>query len=649
MKRAIYNLCLFAVLCCLPERAAAQSWFQMHVSYDGYHWAFPYEMDHVSYFDFEDETLLRAHQIDDEAKYIPFRLTPEGKYAATVDSITMTDELTEWGKNKYRVFAIHVTTDDGAEIDSKEEYVPCYVSVDGLGEYPDLSMSARIRGRGNSTWLWYDKKPYRIKFDASTKLLGIKKNKDWVLLANYRDMTDMMNVFGSLTAKWLGTPYTTPVRFAELFINGQYNGVYQVAEQVEVGGNRVKIDEAEGVLLTLDVDDGPSNSPDEGNNFYTEVYRMPMAVKHPKPVSAEQLAQIKTDFAVLENAIKTHDYAAVDALMDIPSYIAMLQLQEYLYNVELAAPRSIFLFRDKDGKYTFGPAWDWDAGFDFDWSDMTTGHTFFKDYTETLFGTNPYKQNGNYHVSKFFTDMFGNAQFVEQYKARWAEVSDSIFTSNWAETKKYIDGLGELQISKTATGTGYTTPQLREEKRWPVSRFSPVTETQKLEQWLKNRLAYLTPIIANYPVPGETQTLTVVGTIEKAYQLSEAGGYTQSVKVKVDKSEVANLLGVSASTLSAATLELVPLDADGQEGSNTAAGKYGAWFDADGNTTDFNSGDPHVYLESNDLFSWSCGCHPYNCYGDDVHTVRMQYRHAASKQAVNVAVTFTVVSDGWWW
>lgn len=648
-------LCAVVVLAAATFEVCAQDWYQVHVNYDGYEWAFPYSVDHVSYIDFDGQRRVQLHRVDDESLTIPFTTAATGTYAANADSLTFSNTLEEWGKDKYKVFALNITTDGGAAITSKEDYVRCYVSVDGRGEYPDLSAAGRIRGRGNSTWLWYEKKPYRVKFDTSTKVLGIDKNKDWVLLANYRDVTDMMNVYASITAKWMGIPFTTPVRFAEVFLNGQYIGVYQIAEQVEVGGNRVDIDETEGVLLTLDVDDGPGESPGAGDNFWTTVYRMPMAVKSPKDLSTADLNRIRDDFAELENAIKAHDYAVVDSLMDIPSYIAMLQLQEYLYNVELTAPRSIFLFRDKGGKYTFGPAWDWDAGYDFNWGDMTTGHTFFTDYRETLFGTNPYLQNGDYrNYSKFFTDMFADPTFVQQYKERWAELSADIYTVNWAETQKYVDGLNEVQ--HVNRGGGYSSPASREAVRWPLRGFDSTTETNKMKRWLQNRLSYLNEVIAAYPVPEEQPKVdgeVLVGTLSQSAYIDWYSEYSQSGSIDVSRTTLAQMMGVDASQLTAGRLSLVPLNADGSEGTNTAAKTYGAWFDANGNTANYSTDDVHVFIESDNLFSWNYGCRCYSnswwgggnyCQRGDVHVVMMQYRLNVdgTLKKVNVVVTFHV-------
>ena len=83
-----------------------------------------------------------------------------------------------------------VATEGGAKIKSKENYVDCTVSLSGTdGEYCFDKLDAGIRGRGNTTWRFFPKKPYRIKFDEKTSLFGEKKNKSWVLLAMYNDFS----------------------------------------------------------------------------------------------------------------------------------------------------------------------------------------------------------------------------------------------------------------------------------------------------------------------------------------------------------------------------------------------------------------------------------------------------------------------------
>lgn len=629
MKR-VFLLSLIAILSFgVAVDVAAQDWMRVNTTYGNAVWSFPYKNAHFSHFDFlEADDALWGHYVNanGEARYVPFSIS-------SVDSITFVSELDSFPKNEYKVFAMNITTDGGAPIDSKDEYVGCYVSIDGKGEFKDYSGTARIRGRGNSTWLWYDKKSYRLKLDVKDKVLGLKKNRDWVLLANYRDATDLMNTFGFETARWMGMPFTNNTRYVEVFLNGDYIGLYQLTEQIEVGGHRVDIDEENGVLLSFDLDDGPGLSPDATDNFYSEVYGMPMCVKNPDDPTAEQIAQIQSDFAVLENAVKAKDFALVDSLLDVESFISMLQLQEYLYNVDFTAPRSVYMFRDVDGKYTMGPVWDWDAGYDFDWNQMETSHNFFASYQELIFGRAPYRQNGNYGLPRFFTDMFDNYEFVTLYKERWAERSDSIFVRNWNAVRKY-----QLQLQKGAYS--------RDSERWPIGK-NPQTEISAMNSWLRNRKAYMDEVVASYPVPEYVGPVTTVfcGSIPLNLTLQYSTGYDQSVKVNVPAEQVAALMGISVSELQSAALAIVPLHRDGSEGENKTNGKYGGWFNADGNPFDWGQG--HVYIEVfDDLFSWDCGVRADNGYCEPGHThdVTMQYRCDKVNKVftVNVDIKFTV-------
>ena len=286
------------------------------------------------------------------------------------------------------VAVMDITTENGAPIKGKEkeDYVNCTITVDHPDDQWDYTGTGRIRGRGNSTWEWYDKKPYRIKLDEKASIVGLAAEKDWVLLANFRDPTHMMNTFVFELGHVMGMPYTNHSRYMEVTLNGEYIGLYQLTEQIEQGKNRVAVDDVEGVLIALDVDDGPEHSSSK-DNFWSEIYQMPVCVKFPEDID---VTGIKKDFAQLESAIlsirKSKGNAAaikagmdkVRELLDVQSFIDFLIIQELVYNVELAAPRSMYMHKDKGGKWVMGPLWDFDAGFDFDWGTMTDGHHFFE-------------------------------------------------------------------------------------------------------------------------------------------------------------------------------------------------------------------------------------------------------------------------------
>lgn len=604
---------------------SAQQWMQIHRTDRGTTWSIPLRID-STHFDIGDG-MFRSYPVNKDGwqMTVPFAM-------ADVDSIDFATSLAddEKGHDKYRCFAMYITTDGEMPITEKEVWQTCHIAIDGRGEYSNFSGTGRIRGRGNSTWEWYDKKPYKFKLDQKSKLLGMEKAKDWNLLANYRDVTDMMNALAFETARLMGMPNTNHTRFVEVFLNGEYIGLYQLTEKIEVDDNRVDIDRDEGVLFSLDADDGPTHSPSATDNCWSEVFRLPLCMKYPDEPTYDQLQALRTDFARLEHAIQDCDYAMADSLMDMSSFIGMLQLHEYLYNVEIDAPRSMYVYRDKDGKFTFGPVWDWDAGFDFDWATMTTGHRFFSDYRELIYGTDPVKGTGAaYGISKFFLSLFNSQEFVTCYKEQWATVSAQLLEQPWQAVQSWVAGLKQGAYERDIT-------------RWPLKGMDINTELNKMEAWLQKRLAYLNTVIANYPdgksdpKPG---ALEIVSTINKSVTLSYRSGYSQGGTITVDQNVVKKALGHASSS----NVSLVPLNANNEVGQNTAAGTYGAWFDADGNTCNWSEG--HVYVEANTLYSWNYGCHPDNCQQGHTHPIKMQYRYTSEDgtiKAVNVNVSFVV-------
>ncbi|MBN2214859.1 MAG: CotH kinase family protein [Bacteroidales bacterium] len=529
------------------------------------------------------------------------------------------------------VFEMEIQVENNAPVVSreKEEYLNCSIVIKGMDIYDDYQGTARIRGRGNSSWLWYDKKPYRIKLDETSEILGLKRNKDWVLLPNYRDPTNLMNAFGFEVAAWLGLPFTNHTRFLEVTLNGDYIGLYQLTEQVEEGGNRVDIDETDGILICLDLDDGPSLNPGAGDNFWSSVFEMPVCVKYPGEPSDGQLTDIRYDFAKLERAIYDYNYDSVAVLMDIHSFIDYLIVQELVYNVEIDAPRSVFMHRDKGGKYIMGPVWDFDAGFDFDWSTMYTGHNYFN-AQELVLGTDPANHKDGYRISDFFTQLFRNNRFVGEYKARWNEVKDSVFKHAWEVMEEYEFCLQDAMA--------------RDFQRWPIDK-NYTTEINRMEDWLSNRVTYLTSVVNDYPPGTVPTTKTDCGTISYDVIMSYSLGYHQTVTVNVDENTLLSMLGITHEQLYSDDLRIVPLKTDGSEGMNNTNGIFGGWFEADNNPGYWANG--HVYIEIFDNMTvWSCGLRAEDgyCSVGEQHTVRMQYQFTQGTETmtVTVIVNFTI-------
>ena len=94
--------------------------------------------------------------------------------------------------SNFRIPTVHISTEGGKTIDSKEDYVKASFRFEDPSRfYSDeetVEVTGKIRGRGNSTW-GMPKKPYRIKLDEKVDRFGSPGDKDWILLANYSDKT----------------------------------------------------------------------------------------------------------------------------------------------------------------------------------------------------------------------------------------------------------------------------------------------------------------------------------------------------------------------------------------------------------------------------------------------------------------------------
>lgn len=390
---------------------------------------------------------------------------------------------------------LNIYTEDERAIVSKEDYIPCNAHLVGKGAFEDhLFMKGAIRGRGNSTWNWYPKKPYRLKLEESSPLLGMASNRDWVLLADFRDVTHLMNNVAFTMAHELGLPCANHSRYVTLSINERDMGLYMVTEQVEEGGNRVPLDKEKGILLALDMNDGPAENPTATDNFFSTVFKSACAVKYPQDPDQAAKNHVKSEFAKLETAVNQRKWQDIQALLDVESTIHYILIQELIGNGEVdnnPSMRSGYIHRhDNAAKWVMGPFWDADAGFGYDASDMFNRngmcHTFFQ-WNVLVFGTEPYlhinAMNGT--APDFFCRLWGIPAFVRQLKARWNQVKTPLLQAVLDQIDRTEKVIGDAAKADMAL--------------WGIHKFSHEKEVAKLKTWLKNRFTYLDGVINAYP------------------------------------------------------------------------------------------------------------------------------------------------------
>jgi len=269
---------------------------------------------------------------------------------------------------------LYVNTEGGVEITSKEDYIQATYYLDGHGEYESIGSAAEplateIRGRGNWTWIGFDKKPYRLKLAKKQALLAMPKSKHWALMAGADDeYANIRNTFGYILSRHLGLRWTPGQEPVELVLNGDYRGLYYLTETIRVDEDRVNISEQEdecshadsitgGWLVEIDNYSGEGNVVLEEGNGQWIMFTM----HSPELLSAEQRLYITDQLQGLNDAIYREDSTMAE-LLDLQEAARFYLVQEVMEDCE-SYHGSCYLYKDMDRaegveKWYFGPVWD---------------------------------------------------------------------------------------------------------------------------------------------------------------------------------------------------------------------------------------------------------------------------------------------------
>ena len=259
---------------------------------------------------------------------------------------------------------ISIDTETGNDVTSKTEYIGCTVSLyDTENNEHFVEQVARIRGRGNSTWERFPKKPYKIKFDTKQDLFDNGKAKTWVLLADYRDYSLIRNMLAYEVGEELSELKATPdCQSVEVYLNGKYHGVYLLCEQIEVNDHRVEVSEnltttEPSFLVEMDgwTDDVQVYVPDNLNSGRRYSVKFPDS----EEITDEQKKYIENYLKSCISAIQGSDYSLVTDLIDVKSFAQAYIIFELFKNPDTNYS-SLYFYKDIDGKLICGPLWDFD-------------------------------------------------------------------------------------------------------------------------------------------------------------------------------------------------------------------------------------------------------------------------------------------------
>lgn len=261
-------------------------------------------------------------------------------------------------------------------------------NVSDSGNVYTGKVGIEIRGRYSAS---LPQKPYGFETrdnsgnKLNVSLLGMPEENDWVLLANYNDKTFLRNVLAFDIFHKMGN-YSTRMRYCEVVVNNEYQGIYLLAEKIKQDSGRVNIAALKpadnsgnaltgGYIIKNDYNTAtdswlsnfaPLSRP--GAKIYF-VYHDPA----PEDLTEQQKIYIQGFINSLETSLYSPyfkiPYSGYKQYLDINSFADYFILGEVTRNVD-AYKKSRFYYKDKNsngGLLHSGPAWD----FDWAWRNLT--------------------------------------------------------------------------------------------------------------------------------------------------------------------------------------------------------------------------------------------------------------------------------------
>jgi hypothetical protein len=336
--------------------------------------------------------------------------------------------------------------------------------------------------------------------NLNISLLGLPKENDWILLANYNDKTFVRAPIAYNAFREMGN-WASHSQHCEVIINGKYVGIYTLQEKIKRDKNRVNITEMDSTTNTGNSLTGGyifthDNNSDNDPTWYSK-YGVSFIYVYPKPedITSQQMNYLKQYVSTFENILLGNSYK--DPINGYAKYVNVTSFYDYFLIGELsrnvdAYKKSSYWNKDNianGGLLNAGPVWD------FDWSFKN-----LNDGSNTCFCRNLDGSGWAYKVadcgwsgtpSNWISRMLEDTTFANGLHQRYFELRKTVLSEN--HIFGYIDSIQTL----------LNEPQQRHYKTWRILGanvgaseldYIPTTydgEITKLKKWITLRLNWL--------------------------------------------------------------------------------------------------------------------------------------------------------------
>lgn len=298
--------------------------------------------------DFTQDVVIAGKQIVLVESQLPMLFIQTEKYKNFQDLVKAEDKETLCYGNMF----LSVSLEDAQRYGWATEFV----SSDHDATSPDTMF---LRARGNGTWAGPMKKPFSLCLERAENLLGMGKNKNWNLMANSQDKTLLKNYVFNQLADNIGMQYVPKMQNVELYVNGNYQGVYLLTTKVSVDKKRVNLSDKD-FLINWGAPNPVQRIGYESSSWFVDgAYEAPYA----ELLYPEDDSNIDEKQEIIQRFISAIEDTSNDDFqkyMDMESMVKYYWVQEASMNYDASFRSTYSYYKNNTGKIYMGPVWDMD-------------------------------------------------------------------------------------------------------------------------------------------------------------------------------------------------------------------------------------------------------------------------------------------------
>jgi len=271
-----------------------------------------------------------------------------------------------------------MTLDGQTEITTAFELIDIQRNNSKIDNTINIKSLAKINIRGNSSRN-FDKKSYSVNLVSTDgtqnkkELIGMSAHDEWVLNGPFLDRSLIRNYL-ALNISGEIMEYAPNVRYCELFIDNEYQGIYLLIERISKGENRINLQKPEknskitDYLIRLDRE---YKSDQLLNDFSYYTYKLDGSsfdVLYPglTNLTEERKNYIEDDISKIEKSLYSYDLLdnkkGYSQYIDIDAFAEFFIINEFFGNVD-AGRFSTYYYKNNKGKLT-PCVWDFNNAFD---------------------------------------------------------------------------------------------------------------------------------------------------------------------------------------------------------------------------------------------------------------------------------------------